>query len=165
VGIFERFREDTDRSELVAVLAFFAGIALGLAVGGDQVRDLGGVDAAIWLFITGVCFGFVVYWVGGWALAFVVPRLGGGGSRRRTRHLLALSFAPLALALPAWLIWPWLLVVPAAAAAVLLVLALREVEGWSTARAAAAVVLAAAWLAALVVSFYSVLGILGGRGE
>jgi hypothetical protein len=165
VGIFARLREDTDRSEQVSALAFVAGVAVGLAIGGDEVRDLDGVDAAIWLFITGLCLGFVLYWLGGWSLAFVVPRLGGQGKKRRTRHVLAYSFAPLALALPLWLIWPWLLVLPGAASVVLLVLGLREVEGWSAGRAAAAVVLAAVWLATLVVCVLSVLGILHGAFE
>jgi hypothetical protein len=165
VGIFARLRYDTDRSEHVSALAFFAGLALGLAAGGDQVRELDRVDAAIWLFITGLCLGFVVYWLGGWALAFVVPRLGGGREKRRTRHVLAYSFAPLVFALPLWLIWPWLLILPAAASLVLLVLGLREVEDWSAARAAAAVLLAAVWLTTLVVCVLSVLGILHGAFE
>jgi hypothetical protein len=162
VGIFARLREDTDRSELVAVLAFFAGIAAALAVGGDQLRDLDGVDPAIWLFISGLSLGFVIYWLGGWALGFVVPRLGGRGTRRQTRHILAFSFAPLVVGLLAWLIWPWLLLVLAVASVVLLVLGLREVEGWSTARAGVAVALAVVWLATLIVCLWSVLGILNG---
>jgi Yip1 domain len=165
VGRFAYLREDTDRSETVAVLAFCAGVAASLALGGDEVRELDGVDAAIWLFVTGLCLGFVVYWLGGWALAFVVPRLGGGRQKRRTRHVLAYSFLPLAFAFPLWLIWPRLLLLPAAASLALLVLGLREVEGWSTARAAAAVVLAAVWLATLVVCVLSVLGILHGAFE
>jgi hypothetical protein len=165
VGRFAHLREDTDRSETVAVLAFCAGVAVGLAVGGDEIRDLDRVDGAIWLFVTGLCLGFVVYWVGGWALGFVVPRLGGAREKRRTRHVLAYSFLPLAFAFPLWLLWPWLLVLPAAASLVLLVLGLREVEGWSAARAATAVVLSAVWLATLVVCVLSVLGILHGAFE
>jgi hypothetical protein len=165
VGIFARLRDDTDRTEQVSVLAFVAGVALGLAAGGEQVRELDGVDAAIWLFVTGLCLGFVVYWLGGWALAFVVPRLGGEREKRRTRHVLAYSFAPLAFALPLWLIWPWLLLLPGVASVVLLVLGLREVEGWSAVRAAAAVALALVWLATLVVCVLSVLGILHGAFE
>ncbi len=111
MGIFERLREDTDRSELVSVLAFFAGVAAALAVGGDDLRELDGVDPAIWLFVSGLCLGFAIYWVLGWALGFVVPRLGGSGNGRRTRHVLAFSFAPLCLGILAWLIWPWLLLV------------------------------------------------------
>ena len=165
MGWFAHLREDTDRSEAVSVLAFIAGVAAGLAVAGDEVRDLGGIDAAVWLFVTGLCLGFVGYWVGGWALAFIVPRLGGGRENRRTRHVLAYSFLPLAFALPLWLVWPWLLLLPAAASVVLLVLGLREVERWSTARAAAAVALSAVWLLTLVVCVLSVLGILHGAFE
>ena len=134
MGIFARLREDTDRSEAVSVLAFLAGVALALALGGDQVNELDGVDAAIWLFVTGLCFGFVVYWVGGWALTFIVPRLGGAREKRRTRHVLAYSFIPLAFALPLWLIWPWLLVLPAAASLALLVVGLRDEIGRASCR-------------------------------
>jgi hypothetical protein len=161
VGIFERLREDTDRSELVSVLSFFAGVAAALAVGGDDLRELEGVDPAIWLFVSGLCLGFAIYWVLGWALGFVVPRLGGSDKRRRTRHVLAFSFAPLALGIVAWLVWPWLLLVLAAASAVLLVLGLREVEGWSAARAVAAVALAVLWLGTLGVCLVSLLVLLG----
>jgi hypothetical protein len=161
VGIFERLREDTDRSELVSVLVFFAGIAAALAVGGDDLRELDGVDPAIWLFVSGLCLGFVTYWLLGWALAFVVPRLGGSGTSRRTRHVLAFSFAPLALGILAWLIWPWLLLALAGASAALLVLGLREVEGWSTTRAVAAVALAVLWLGTLGVCLVSLLVLLG----
>jgi hypothetical protein len=161
VGIFERLREDTDRSELVSVLSFFAGVAAALAVGGDDLRDLDGVDPAIWLFVSSLCLGFAIYWVLGWALGFVVPRLGGRGSGRRTRHVLAFSFAPLVLGILAWLVWPWLLLALAAASAVLLVLGLREVEGWSAARAVAAVALAVLWLVTLGVCLVSLLVLLG----
>jgi hypothetical protein len=161
VGIFGRLREDTDRSELVSVLAFFAGVAAALAVGGDDLRELDGVDPAIWLFVSGLCLGFAIYWVLGWALGFVVPRLGGSGNGRRTRHVLAYSFAPLVLGILAWLIWPWLLLVLAVASAVVLVLGLREVEGWSAARAVAAVALAVLWLGTLGVCLVSLLVLLG----
>jgi hypothetical protein len=165
MGMFGRLRDDRDRSEAVSALAFAAGVAAALAAGTSQVRELGVVEAAIWLFVTGLCFGFAIYWVVGWALTFVVPRLGGSRERRRTRHVLAYSFVPLAFALPAWLIWPPLIAPLAGASLVLLVLGLGEVERWSPARATAAVVLALVWLAALVVAFYSVLGILNGAFE
>jgi hypothetical protein len=75
--------------------------------------------------------------------------------------VLAFSFAPLALGILAWLIWPWLLLALAGASAALLVLGLREVEGWSTTRAVAAVALAVLWLGTLGVCLVSLLVLLG----
>jgi hypothetical protein len=170
VGLFQRLREEPpdaagDRSELVAGLAFAAGVAGSLAAGGEQLRDLDALDSLVWVFITGLVFGFALYWISGWALAFVVRRLGGGGSPRRVRHVLAYSFAPLALALVAWLIWAPLLLLLAVASLVLLVAGLREVYAWTVGRAAAAVALAVVWLAALAVALLSVLVLLGRLGE
>jgi hypothetical protein len=171
VGWFTRLREEPpdaeagDRSELVAALAFAAGVAAGLGLGGEQLRDLDAFDSLVWIFVTGLALGFALYWVIGWALGFVVHRLGGGGSRSRTRHVLAFSFAPLALALVAWLIWPPLLLGLAAASVALLVSGLREVYGWSAARSAGAVALSLVWLVALGVALLSVLVLLGRLGE
>jgi hypothetical protein len=170
VGLFQRLREETpdaagERSELVAGLAFAAGVAAALGAGGEQLRDLDALDSLVWVFITGLAFGFVLYWIVGWALAFVVRRLGGRGGPRRARHVLAYSFAPLSLALVAWLIWPPLLILLAAASLALLVLGLRQVYGWSVARSGGAVALAVVWLAALGVALLSVLVLLGRLGE
>jgi hypothetical protein len=170
VGLFARLRVESpdeagDRSELVAALAFAAGVAAGLGLGGEQLRDLDALDSLVWIFITGLALGFALYWVIGWALGFVVHRLGGAGSRSRTRHVLAFSFAPLTLALVFWLIWPPLLISLAAASVVLLVIGLREVYGWSAARSAGAVALSVVWLVALGVALLSVLVLLGRLGE
>jgi hypothetical protein len=170
VGLFQRLREESpdaagDRSELVAALAFAAGVALALGLAGEQLSDLDVLDSLVWIFVTGLALGFALYWILGWALAFVVRRLGGGGSRSRTRHVLAFSFAPLTVALVVWLIWPPLLVLLAAASFVLLVVGLREVYGWSAARSAGAVALAVVWLIALTVGLLSVLVLLGRLGE
>jgi hypothetical protein len=169
VGLFARLRvespdETGDRSELVAALAFAAGVAAGLGLGGEQLRDLDALDSLVWIFVTGLALGFALYWVIGWALGFVVHRLGGAGSRSRTRHVLAFSFAPLTLALVFWLIWPPLLISLAAGSVVLLVIGLREVYGWSAARSAGAVALAVVWLVALGVALLSVLVLLGRLG-
>jgi len=166
VGLFERLREEPpeeggDRSEIVAGLAFAAGVAAALAAGGDELRGLDALDSIVWIFVTGLVLGFVLYWLVGWALAFVVRRLGGGGSKQRTRHVLAFSFVPLVLALVAWWIWPPLIGVLAAASLALLVVGLREVYGWSVARSSAAVALSVVWLMALAVAVLSVLVLLG----
>jgi hypothetical protein len=166
--IFDRLRESPDepgdRSELVAGLVFAAGVAAALGAGGDQVGELDALDSVVWIFVTGVAFGFALYWIVGWALAFVVRRLGGAGSPRRARHVLAFSFAPLTLGLIAWLVYPPLLIGLAAASLVLLVVGLRDVYGWNTPRAVGAVALAAIWLAALGVVLLSVLVLLGRLG-
>lgn len=165
MGIFARLRDDTpeqaaERGELVAALVFAAGVAFALALGGEELRDLDSIDALVWIFLSGLSLGFVLYWLVGWALAFVVRRLGGVGPRRRTRHVLAFSFAPLVLALAVWLLWPPLLFGLAAWSLALLLLGLREVYGWSMARAAAAAVLAVVWLGSLGVALLSVLALL-----
>jgi Yip1 domain len=170
LGIFASLREESpdeaaDRSDIVAGLAFAAGVAAALAAGGDELRDLDALESLVWIFVTGLALGFALYWIVGWALAFTVQRLGGIGSRRRVRHVLAFSFAPLIPALLAWLIWPPLLIGLAVLSLALLLAGLREVYGWTLARAASATVLAAVWLGALGVGLLSVLVLLGRLGE
>jgi hypothetical protein len=169
MDIFARLREDSPdvaagRSDVVAGLAFAAGVAAALAAGGDELRDLDALDSLVWVFLTGLALGFVLYWILGGALAFTVRRLGGTGSPRRVRHVLAFSFVPLIPALLAWLIWPPLLIGLALLSLALLLVGLREVYGWSLARAASATVLAVVWLGALGVGLLSVLVLLGRLG-
>jgi hypothetical protein len=168
--MFARLRDDSpdeavERGDAIAALAFAAGVAAALGGGGAEVRDLDVLEALVWIFLTGLSLGFALYWIVGWALAFVVRRLGGAGGSRRTRHVLAFSFAPLTLALPVWLLWPPLLITLAVASVVLLLLGLSEVYGWSLARAAAAAGLAVVWLGALGVGLLSLLALLRGLGE
>lgn len=164
-SFFARLQDDSrdaaaDRADLIAGLAFGAGVAVALGLAGGELEGLDLLDSIVWVFLTGLSFGFVLYWAAGWALAFVVARLGGGGSARRARHVLAFSFAPLVLAFAVWLVWPPLVAVLAAASAVLLLVGLRETYGWSLMRAGAAVVLAVVWLGALGVCLVSVLALL-----
>jgi hypothetical protein len=168
--MFARLREESadeaaERTDVVAGLAFAAGVAAALGAGGDELRDLDALDSLVWIFLTGVSLGFALYWIGGSALAFVVRRLGGTGSPRRARHVLAFSFAPLVPAFVAWLLWPPLLLGLVAAGIALLLVGLREVYGWSVARAGGAVALAVLWLAALGVCLLSLLVLLGRVGE
>jgi Yip1 domain len=168
--MFGRLRDDSpeeavERGDVVAGLAFAAGVALGLAAGRDELRDLDVLEALVWIFLTGLTLGFVLYWIVGWALAFVVQRLGSEGPKRRVRHVLAYSFAPLVFALPLWLIWSPLLAVLAGSSLALLLMGLREVYGWTSARAGAAILLTGVWLAALSVCLLSVLALLGRLGE
>jgi hypothetical protein len=164
-SLFAPLRDDSfdaaaDRADLISGLAFAAGVAVALAIGGGELEDLDLLESFVWLFLTGLSLGFALYWIGGWALSFVVRRLGGTGSKRRARHILAFSFAPLVFALVVWLLWPPLLLVLAAASAGLLLVGLREIYGWSLARAGGALLLALVWLAALGVSLLSVLALL-----
>jgi hypothetical protein len=92
--VFTALRDDSDasaaeRQDAVTALAFVGGVAAALATARGALDDLSVPEQLVWIFITGLAYGFVGYWVVGWGLAFVVPRLGGGGTRRRTRHVLA----------------------------------------------------------------------------
>jgi hypothetical protein len=165
--VFEALRHDTaesaaDRQDVVVGLAFVGGVAAALATASTgALDDLDVLEAFVWLFATGFAYGFVGYWVLGWALSFVVERLGGGGSRRRTRHVLAFALAPLVLALPVWLIFPPLVALPGLWMVSLLVLGLAVVQRWSYGRSVAAIVLSVVWLGALAVCALSVLALLG----
>lgn len=132
--VFGTLREDSrdsalDRTDVVAFLAFVAGVAAALAAGREELEQLSGLDPLIWVFITGLGLGFVLYWLVGWGLSFVVRRLGGRGSPRRTRHVLAFAFAPFVFAVLLWLIYPPLLLGLAIWSFALLVVGLREVYG------------------------------------
>jgi hypothetical protein len=128
----------------------------------------------VWAFLGGVLYAVAVYWLGGGLLFGAARRLGGLGSYRRARSVLALSATPLALALVT--LWPlriaiygqnlfrtggtdWgpgdrtfggLVYFAFAWSAILLVLGIRSVHGWSWGRSLATVGLAAA-LPALVI--------------
>jgi hypothetical protein len=128
----------------------------------------------VWAFLGGAVYAVAVYWLGGGLLHGAARRLGGLGSYQRARHVLALSGAPLALSLLT--LWPvriaiygqnlfrtggtdWgpgdrafggLFYLALAWCAVLLVIGVRSVHGWSWPRSVATVALAAA-LPALIV--------------
>ena len=165
--VFEALRDDStesaaDRQDVVVALAFVGGVAAALATASaGALDDLDALEMFVGIFATGFAYGFIGYWLLGWALAFVVERLGGRGSRRRVRHVLAFALAPLVLALPAWLLFPPLLVLPGLWMLSLLLLGLAVVLNWSYGRSAAAVVLAVVWLGALAVGLLSVLALLG----
>ena len=169
--VFEALRDDSDetageRQDVVVGLAFAGGVAAALATAGTgALDDLDALEKLVWIFATGFAYGFVGYWVLGWALSFVVPRLGGQGSRRRTRHVLAFALAPLVFALPAWLVFYPLLAPLVAWSVALVVLGLAIVQRWSYGRAGAAVALALVWLGALAVGVWSGLVLLGGGFE
>jgi hypothetical protein len=165
--VFEALREDSveaagDRQDVVVALAFVGGVGGALATASaGALDDLDALETFVWIFATGFAYGFIGYWVLGWGLSFVVERLGGSGSRRRTRHVLAFALAPLVLALPAWLLFPPLLVLPGLWMVSLLVLGLAVVQGWSYGQSTSAVVLTVIWLSSLAVCVLGVLALLG----
>lgn len=165
------------RQEPLTALVGLAGIAGVLATPvARSILNQGGSDliVPIWAFFGGGIYAVAVYWLGGGLLFGAARRLGGLGSYRRARHLLALASAPLALSLVT--LWPlriaiygdilfrtggtdWgpgdrtfggLVYASFAWGALLLVVGVRTVHGWSWGRSAAAVALAAA-LPALIV--------------
>jgi hypothetical protein len=168
------------RQEPLTAIAGLAGIAgvLGTPVARALLNDAGTtpVVVAVWAFFGGAIYALAVYWLGGGLLFGAARRLGGLGSYLRARHVLALSATPLALAL--FTLWPlriaiygedlfrtggtdWgpgdrifggLLYAALAWSALLVVVGVRSVHGWSWGRSLAAVGLAAALPALLVLA-------------
>jgi hypothetical protein len=176
-AVFASLRDESDealeaRQEPLTAIAGLAGFAavLGTPVARHLLNDASFSVSLIpvWVFVGGAVYAVAVYWLGGGLLYGAARRLGGLGSYRRSRHLLALAGAPLALAL--FTLWPlriaiygqnlfrtggddWgpgdrifggLLYLAFAWSAVLLVIGVRSVHGWSWGRSLAAVALAAA---------------------
>jgi hypothetical protein len=126
-------------------------------------------------FIAGVLYAVATYWLGGGLLFAAARRLGGLGSYRRARQTLSLASAPLALALLTF--WPVRIAIYGrdlfrtggddygrgdaifggiflglvAWSLILLVIGVRTTHGWTWARAAGTVALAAV-LPALIVA-------------
>jgi hypothetical protein len=182
-AVFASLRdESTDaveaRQEPLLAIAGLAGISavLGTPVARGILNQSGTtpVIVAVWAFLGGLAYAVGVYWLGGGLLYGAARRFGGLGSYLRSRSVLALSSAPLALAL--FTLWPvriaiygqnlfrtggddWgpgdrafggLLYFAFAWSAVLLVIGVRSVHGWTWGRSLAAVGLAMA-LPALIV--------------
>jgi hypothetical protein len=183
-AVFVSLRDESDaaveaRQEPLTALAGLAGIAgvLGTPVARSLLNDYSFSVSLIpvWAFLGGAVYALAAYWLGGGLLHGAARRLGGLGSYRRARHVLALSSAPLALAL--FTLWPvriaiygedlfrtggtdWgpgdrvfggLLYAAFAWCVLLVVVGVRSVHGWSWGRSAATVALAAA-LPALIVA-------------
>jgi hypothetical protein len=182
-AVFVSLRDESedaveDRQEPIIAIAGLAGIAgvLATPVARHLLNDPSFSISLIpiWAFLGGVIYAIAVYWIGGALLFGAARRLGGLGSYRRARSVLALSGAPLALSLVT--LWPlriaiygdvlfrtggkdWgpgdrtfggLVYFAFAWCAVLLVIGIRSVHGWGWGRSLATVGLAAA-LPALVV--------------
>jgi len=182
-AVFVALRDESDeaveaRQEPLLAIAGLAGIAavLGSPVARQLLNDASFSVSLIpvWAFFGGVVYAVAVYWLGGGLLYGAARRFGGLGSYRRARSMLALSAAPLALALLT--LWPvriaiygedlfrtggtdWgpgdrafggLFYFAFAWSALLLLIGIRAVHGWSWGRSLATFALAAA-LPALIV--------------
>jgi hypothetical protein len=175
-AVFVRLRDESDdevdmRQDALIALIALAGIGavLGTPVAHTLLNDSSNSAAslAVWAFLGGAFYALAVYWVGGGLLFGAARRLGGLGSFRRARSLVALASAPLALTL--FTLWPIRIAIYGADlfrtrrydlgpgdrifsglfygafgwSALLLLIGVRAVHGWSWARSTAAVALAA----------------------
>lgn len=182
--VFAALRDDSDevaavRQDTAGAIVWFAGIAAILATtAASTLRDdvvIDGYLFAVWAFFAGGLYGFVLYYVVGKLLHVSLRRLGGRGSFRRARHLLAFAATPIALALLVY--WPiriaiygeslfrtggadgrgtgpvlaWLFYGFVAWALVLLVVGVRTVHGWTWGRSLAGVASTAGVVGALAV--------------
>jgi hypothetical protein len=171
----------SDRSEPVLAVILLAGIALVLATGtAGQLMDdsqYDGLLVAVWAFIAGGLSGTLAYFLVGAFVYGAAKLLGGQGSYRRARHLVAFAAAPIALSLVLWpvrlalygedvfrtggsdagtgaRVFELLGAVFLAWSLALLVIGIRAVHGWTWARTAATIALALGVPAAAAVAFH-----------
>ena len=178
VALRNESREDLEaRSEPVLALVYLAGIAVALGTTAARtLYDNLEYDAAlvaVWAVIAGGVVAFTGYFVVGGALYLGARGLGSVGSFRRARHILGFAVAPLALSL--FLLWPVQLALFGTDrfrrygsddgdagrvfdllelafvvwSAVLLLVGVRAVHGWTWWRSLAALGLVGLFLAAL----------------
>jgi hypothetical protein len=184
--VFAALRDESDeaafaRQEPVLALIWLAGIATVLATSvartllDDSARDA--LVVAVWAFIGGGLQGALLFWLGGGLMFGAAHALGGQGSYRRARHLVAFACAPVALSL--LVLWPiglvafggdlfrsggsdsgrggdvflWAALAFGAWALVWLVVGTRVVHGWTWARALATVAIASAPLALMALAY------------
>lgn len=175
-AIFVSLRDESDesiesRQEPIITVVGLAGIGavFGTPVARQLLNDPSMSVALIpvWAFFGGVVYAVAFYWIGGALLFGASRRLGSNGSWRRSRQVLALASAPLALTL--FTLWPIRIAVygenlfrtggndygrgdtifgaifyaAIAWAFWLLVVGVRSVHGWTYARAAAAIAMGA----------------------
>jgi hypothetical protein len=185
-AVFVSLRDESEeaieaRQEPLLAIAALAGIAgvLATPVARQLLNDASFSVSLIpvWAFLGGMAYAVAVYWLGGGLLYGAARRFGGLGSYRRSRSMLALAAAPLALALLT--LWPvriliygqnlfrtggtdWgpgdrifggLVYFAFAWSAVLVLVGVRSVHGWSWGRSLATVALAAAGAASAVFLF------------
>ena len=112
-AVFRALRSEQEeiagaRQEAVSALVLLAGVGAVLAAPQTgRLLDDPAVDTllvVVLVLLTGFLYGIAGYWLGG-ALVLVGERaVGGGGTYRQGRHLVAFAAAPLALSLLA--LWP-----------------------------------------------------------
>jgi hypothetical protein len=184
-AVFASLRDESDEAseasqEPITAIAGLAGIAgvLGTPVARHLLNDADVSVALIpvWAFFGGAVYALAIYWIGGGLLSRASRRLGGLGTWRRSRHVLGLAAAPLALSLLT--LWPVRILVYGedlfrtggddygrgdtifgvlfvaffAWSGLLLVVGVRAVHGWTWARALGAVALAATFPALIVLA-------------
>ena len=183
-AVFAALRDESEdevdrRQEALTALIALAGIGavLGTPVARTILNEGGSsLIVPVWAFVGGAFYALAVYWVGGGLLFGAGRRLGGLGSYRRARSIVALASAPLALAL--FTLWPIRIAIYGEDlfrtwradlgpgdrifdglfygafgwSALLLLVGVRAVHGWSWARSAAAVALAASLPALIVIA-------------
>ncbi len=175
----EDAREDLEaRQEPLLAIAYLAGIAgvLASTTAGRLFDDpeIDGLLVAVWAFIAGGVYGFATYFIAGAAVYMGARGLGGLGSYRRARHVLAFAAVPFVLSLALWPVklalyggdafrsggsdagaggdvFTALTLGFAAWSLVLLALGVKTVHGWSWGRSLAALGLVGAVLAAFAV--------------
>jgi hypothetical protein len=177
VAMRNESREDVDaRSEPVLAMTVLAGIAT--ALGSSTARTLyddpeyDALLVAVWAVIAGGIVAFAGYFIVGGALYLGARGMGSVGTFRRARHVLGFALAPIALSL--LLVWPLQLALYggdvfrrggsdngtgarffdvleagfAVWSAVLLLVGVRAVHGWTWWRSLAALGLVVLFLAA-----------------
>jgi len=182
-AVFVTLRDESEdereaRQEPISAIAGLAGIAgvLGTPVARHLLNEpsVTVVVILVWAFLGGLFYALAMYWVGGGLLFGASRRLGGLGSWCRSRHVIGLAAAPLALSLLT--LWPVRIAVYGedlfrtggddygrgdavfgglnlaflAWSVWLLIVGVRTVHGWPWPRAAGAVALAAAFPTLLV---------------
>jgi hypothetical protein len=164
------------RNEPILALVYLAGIAAVLATStaGSLLDDdeYDSILVAVWAVIAGGIYGLAGYFIIGGAVYLGARGLGSLGTYRRARHVLGFAAAPLALSL--FLVWPLELAVLgddvfrtggaddgladrvfdglelgfALWSAVLLLVGVRAVHGWTWSRSLGVMALVALFLAA-----------------
>ena len=156
-AVFAALRDDSpeaaaDRAEPVLLVVILAGMALAFGSGASGGYD--GLLLPVWVFLAGGITGTAAYWFFGAVLYGSGRALGSAGSYRRARHVLAFACVPLALSVvltPAGRsAFAWVVLAFVAWSAVLLVVGVRAVHGWTWTRAGAAAAVPVAAAAALL---------------
>src|SRR5581483_10181696 len=171
-AVFVALRDESsesvsDRAEPVLLLVWLAGIAVVLDSAGHYLDtlDTDNVDLLLWMFLAGGIYGAFGYYAFGALVHWASRALGSQGTYRRSRQVVAFAAAPLVVALR---VWPFRLAIYGDSvfrtggrdtgagatafallalafvgwAAVLLVVGIRAVHGWTWARAGATAALA-----------------------